>query len=76
MNLPLLPLRDIVVFPMSVITICWKDKSINALNNVMASEKKILGTQKILKLMTQKMIYLITDVKVGFYSYLNFRTAL
>ena len=43
MNLPLLPLRDIVVFPNMVIPLfVGRDKSINALNDVMSSEKKIL----------------------------------
>ena len=43
MNLPLLPLRDIVVFPSMVIPLfVGRDKSINALNDVMNSEKKIL----------------------------------
>ncbi len=48
MNLPLLPLRDIVVFPSMVVPLfVGRDKSINALNDVMASEKKILlVTQK------------------------------
>ena len=48
MNLPLLPLRDIVVFPSMVIPLfVGRDKSINALNNVMNTEKKILlVTQK------------------------------
>ena len=48
MNLPLLPLRDIVVFPKMVIPLfVGRDKSINALNDVMTSEKKILlVTQK------------------------------
>ena len=48
MNLPLLPLRDIVVFPSMVIPLfVGRDKSINALNNVMTSDKKILlVTQK------------------------------
>ena len=48
MNLPLLPLRDIVVFPSMVIPLfVGRDKSINALNDVMAMEKKILlVTQK------------------------------
>ncbi len=48
MNLPLLPLRDIVVFPSMVIPLfVGRDKSINALNEVMTSEKKILlVTQK------------------------------
>ena len=48
MSLPLLPLRDIVVFPNMVIPLfVGRDKSINALNDVMSSEKKILlVTQK------------------------------
>ncbi len=48
MNLPALPLRDIVVFPSMVIPLfVGRDKSINALNDVMTSEKKILlVTQK------------------------------
>ena len=47
-NLPLLPLRDIVVFPSMVIPLfVGRDKSISALNEVMQSEKKIiLVTQK------------------------------
>ena len=47
-NLPLLPLRDIVVFPSMVIPLfVGRDKSINALNEVMQNEKKIiLVTQK------------------------------
>ena len=47
-NLPLLPLRDIVVFPNMVIPLfVGRDKSINALNEVMKKEKKIiLVTQK------------------------------
>ena len=47
-NLPLLPLRDIVVFPSMVIPLfVGRDKSITALNEVMKSEKKIiLVTQK------------------------------
>ncbi len=45
---PLLPLRDIVVFPSMVIPLfVGRDKSITALNEVMKSEKKIiLVTQK------------------------------
>ncbi len=47
-NLPLLPLRDIVVFPSMVIPLfVGRDKSITALNEVMKGEKKIiLVTQK------------------------------
>ena len=47
-NLPLLPLRDIVVFPNMVIPLfVGRDKSITALNEVMKSDKKIiLVTQK------------------------------
>ena len=47
-NLPLLPLRDIVVFPNMVIPLfVGRNKSITALNEVMKKEKKIiLVTQK------------------------------
>jgi ATP-dependent Lon protease len=47
-NLPLLPLRDIVVFPSMVIPLfVGRDKSISALNDAMKTEKKIiLVTQK------------------------------
>ena len=47
-TLPLLPLRDIVVFPSMVIPLfVGRDKSILALNEVMKKEKKIiLVTQK------------------------------
>ena len=47
-SLPLLPLRDIVVFPSMVIPLfVGRDKSISALNEVMKQEKKIiLVTQK------------------------------
>ncbi len=47
-QLPLLPLRDIVVFPSMVIPLfVGRDKSISALNEVMQNEKKIvLVTQK------------------------------
>ena len=48
LNLPLLPLRDIVVFPSMVIPLfVGRDKSITALNEVMKNDKKIiLVTQK------------------------------
>ena len=47
-NLPLLPLRDIVVFPSMVIPLfVGRDKSISAFNEVMQGDKKIiLVTQK------------------------------
>ena len=47
-DLPLLPLRDIVVFPSMVIPLfVGRDKSINALTEVMKNDKKIiLATQK------------------------------
>ena len=42
-TLPLLPLRDIVVFPSMVIPLfVGRDKSITALNEVMKGEKKII----------------------------------
>ena len=47
-SLPILPLRDIVVFPSMVIPLfVGRDKSITALNEVMKNDKKIvLVTQK------------------------------
>jgi len=47
-NLPLLPLRDIVVFPSMVLPLfVGRDKSITALNEIMKNDKKIiLVTQK------------------------------
>ena len=47
-ELPLLPLRDIVVFPSMVIPLfVGRDKSISALNDAMENDKKIiLVTQK------------------------------
>ena len=40
-SLPILPLRDIVVFPSMVIPLfVGRDKSITALNEVMKNEKK------------------------------------
>ena len=42
-KLPLLPLRDIVVFPNMVIPLfVGRDKSITALNEVMKGQKKII----------------------------------
>ena len=47
-TLPLLPLRDIVIFPSIVIPLfVGRDKSISSLNEVMKDNKKIiLVTQK------------------------------
>ena len=52
---PLLPLRDIVIFPSMVVPLfVGRDKSIKALQEVMKSDKSIvLITQKIQKLMSQ-----------------------
>ena len=74
-SLPLLPLRDIVVFPSMVIPLfVGRDKSISALNEVMKKDKKIiLVTQKIQKLMIQKkQMYLCMVVRVAFFNYLNY----
>ena len=62
---PLLPLRDIVVFPSMVIPLfVGRDKSITALNEVMKSDKK-----KIPRLMIpKKMTYFLMDVRVIFYN--------
>ena len=47
-NIPVLPLRDIVVFPHMVVPLfVGRDKSVKALEKVMASDKRImLITQK------------------------------
>ena len=43
LNLPVLPLRDIVVFPHMVAPLfVGRKQSVNALNNVMIADKKIL----------------------------------
>ena len=69
---PLLPLRDIVVFPSMVIPLfVGRDKSITALNEVMKSDKKIiLVTQKNSEVDDpKKMMYFCMDVKVIFYNF-------
>ena len=71
-QLPLLPLRDIVVFPSMVIPLfVGRDKSISALNEVMKKEKKIiLITQKNSEVDDPKKTdVFIMDVKVIFYSF-------
>ncbi len=71
-NLPLLPLRDIVVFPSMVIPLfVGRDKSINALNEVMKGDKKIvLVTQKNSEVDDpKKLMFLCMDAKVIFYNY-------
>ena len=71
-KLPLLPLRDIVVFPSMVIPLfVGRDKSISALNEVMQGDKKIiLVTQKNSEVDDpKKMIFFHMDVRVIFYNY-------
>ena len=66
---PLLPLRDIVVFPSMVVPLfVGRDKSITALNEVMKGDKKIvLVTQKNSEVDDpKKMIYSHMDVKAVF----------
>ena len=56
-KIPVLPLRDIVVFPHMVVPLfVGRDKSVQALENVMKGDKKIM-------LITQKkcLQYLITE---------------
>ena len=69
-NLPLLPLRDIVVFPSMVIPLfVGRDKSITALNETMKQDKKIiLVTQKNSEVddPKKKTIFLHMVVKVIF----------
>ncbi len=62
-HLPLLPLRDIVVFPSMVIPLfVGRDKSISALNEVMKNEKKII-------LVTQKNSEVDDPKKTDIFSY-------
>ena len=71
-TLPLLPLRDIVVFPSMVIPLfVGRDKSISALNEVMKKDKKIiLVTQKTQKLtILKKQTYLCMVVKEVFFNF-------
>ena len=71
-TLPLLPLRDIVVFPSMVIPLfVGRDKSITALNEVMNGDKKIvLVTQKNSEVDDpKKMMSSLMDVKVIFCNY-------
>ena len=72
---PLLPLRDIVVFPNMVIPLfVGRDKSISALNEVMKKDKKIiLVTQKNSEVDDpKKQTFLCMVVKEIFYNYLNY----
>ena len=74
-NLPLLPLRDIVVFPSIVIPLfVGRDKSITALNEVMKDSKKIiLVTQKNSEIDDpKKMMYLRMAVKAAYSNSLNY----
>ena len=71
-SLPLLPLRDIEVFPSMVIPLfVGRDKSISTLNEVMKSDKKIiLVTQKNSEVDDQKkMMFFYMDVRPKFYNY-------
>mgnify|MGYP001290167611 CR=1 FL=1 len=62
-QLPLLPLRDIVVFPSMVIPLfVGRDKSISALNEIMKNEKKII-------LVTQKNSEVDDPKKTDIFSY-------
>ena len=69
---PLLPLRDIVVFPNMVIPLfVGRDKSIAALNEVMKKDKKIiLVTQKNSEIDDpKKQIYLRMVVREIYFSF-------
>ena len=61
--LPSLPLRDIVVFPGMIVPLfVGRDKSINALNEVMKTNKKII-------LVTQKNAEIDDPVEENLYTY-------
>ena len=70
--IPVLPLRDIVVFPSMVIPLfVGRDKAISALNEVMKKEKKIvLVTQKNSEIDDpKKMIFFCMVVKEIYYNF-------
>ena len=72
MTQPLLPLRDIVVFPNMIIPLfVGRDKSITALNEVMKNDKKIiLVTQKNSEVDDpKKMMFILMVVKAIYCSY-------
>ena len=73
---PLLPLRDIVIFPNMVVPLfVGREKSIKALQESMKSDKSIvLITQKTLRstILTVR-IFISTDVLAKFYNYLNYQ---
>ena len=71
---PLLPLRDIVVFPSMVIPLfVGRDKSITALNEVMKNNKKIILLLKNSEVDDpKKMMYFFMDVKAQYFNFLNY----
>ena len=71
-NLPVLPLRNIVVFPNMVVPLfVGRDKSINALEQVMDKGQELLFFhRKIPMLMIhQKKIYLKLEQKLKFFNF-------
>ncbi len=71
-SLPLLPLRDIVVFPSMVVPLfVGRDKSISALNEVMKNDKKIiLVTQKNSEIDDpKKQTYFLMAAKVTYFNF-------
>ena len=69
---PLLPLRDIVIFPSMVIPLfVGREKSIKALQEVMKSDKSIvLVTQKNSEVDDpKKMTFFPMDVKATYYNF-------
>ena len=64
LNLPVLPLRDIVVFPHMVAPLfVGRKQSVNALNNVMVADKKIL-------LLSQKNSEIDNPIEMEFLDFL------
>ena len=76
---PLLPLRDVVVFPhMMVPLFVGREKSITALNEVMKTDKKIvLVTQKNSEVDDPgKKMFSFTDANVRYFNCLNYQMGL
>ena len=75
-NLPVLPLRDIVVFPGMVIPLfVGRDKSITALDEVMKKDKKMIHSIcfssmrniQVINIVIKKLVKKVNNNDIGFF---------